>query len=346
MQQTETRSMLELLLRPGFSVRENLITDVNTAAQALLLSPGMDIRDLLLTGQEEYTAFTEGCLYLQLSLAGHGFGCSVTAMENCHIFVLDAAAQEDTLRAFSMAAMELRQPLHTIMISADKLSAADSRNADHWSRLSRGLNQLHRIINNMSDAGCCAVPSRQSTQNLSAVLEEVFEKAKALVCAAGIELRYSGLSESVLSLADRELLERAVLNLVSNAVKFAPRGSCIQASLSRRGSMLHLSITDQGEGIPPEVLGSVFSRYLRQPGLEDSRFGLGLGIVLVRAAAAAHGGTVLIDQPQGFGTRVTMTLAIRQGQSSHVCTAIDLPGGLDTGLLELSDCLPPSAYEK
>ena len=97
------------------------------------------------------------------------------------------------------------------------------------------------------------------------------------------------------------------------------------------------------------IKGSIHSRYLRQPGIEDSRFGIGLGMVLIRSTAALHGGTVLIDQPQGSGTRITMTLAIRQntgGQLRSPMLRVDYSGERDHGLLELSESLPAFLYEK
>ena len=92
----------------------------------------------------------------------------------------------------------------------------------------------------------------------------------------------------------------------------------------------------------------MFSRYLRQPALEDSRYGIGLGMVLIRTAAANHGGAVLIDQPEGTGTRITMTLSIRQSKETVLRSNIlrvDYAGERDHGLIELSDCLPAELYE-
>ena len=113
--------------------------------------------------------------------------------------------------------------------------------------------------------------------------------------------------------------------------------------------MLYLTVQDTGTGIPEALRGSLFSRYQRQPAIEDGRFGLGLGLVLVRSAAAHHGGTVLVDSPKGIGTRVTMTLAIRQdipkGFRSPILR-VDYSGERDHGLVELSDVLPAECYRE
>ncbi len=339
----DIHGMLDLMIRPGFCVKENRITAVNAAAQGLLIVPGTDVRTLLLTGAEEYEAFQGGCLYLQLNLSKAGIGACVTRMGGLDVFVLDQ--EESELTALALAAVELRQPLLNIMLCADRL-APSPENQELLGRLNRGVHQLHRIINNMSDAGRFAALSRPEMQNMGSVFAEIFEKAQTLLSHTGVTLSYQGPKEDIYSLADREQLERAVLNILSNAIKFTPQGDKLEASLSRRGKLLRLSITDSGCGIGESILGSVFSRYLRQPGIEDSRFGLGLGMVLIRSAAISHGGTVLIDQPEHKGTRVTMTMALQQSKETTLHLPIDLPSGQDLGLIELSDCLPASVYEK
>ena len=101
-------------------------------------------------------------------------------------------------------------------------------------------------------------------------------------------------------------------------------------------------------GIAENLRGSIHRRYLRQPTIEDGRYGLGLGMVLIRSAAACHKGTVLIDQPEDTGTRITMTLAIRRNSDPTLRSPIlrvDYAGERDHALLELADALPTSLYE-
>ena len=143
-------------------------------------------------------------------------------------------------------------------------------------------------------------------------------------------------------------LNQILLNILSNAIKFTPKGGTVTAKLTRSGRMLRLSVTDSGSGIAQSVRSSVFSRYLRQPALEDSRYGIGLGMVLIRTAAAHHGGAVLIDQPEGAGTRITMTMSIRQSKQATLRSnvlRVDYAGERDHGLIELSECLPTELYE-
>ena len=344
--------MLDLMIRPGFCVKENIIIKVNQAAQGLLLSPGTDIFSLLLTGAEEYAAFSDGCLYLTLNLSRKGWGAVVTRMNDMDVFLLEQEEDMTELRSMALAARELRDPLSRVMLAMDSLTPVLQDNPDlteQTARLNRGLYQMLRILGNMSDASRYAAASRQEICDIGQFFHEVFEKAETLIAHTGIRLTYEGRPQQILCLADLEQLERAVLNILSNALKFTPKGGSIHAKLVHCGKMLRLSITDSGSGIAENLRNSVFSRYLRQPAIEDSRFGLGLGMVLIRSAAANHGGTVLIDQPDGTGTRITLTLAIRRSSDTVLRSPImrvDYTGERDHGLVELSDCLPVSVYEK
>lgn len=349
----DTLRMLDLMVRPAFCVRDKVIVKVNQAAGSLFITPGSDVRPLLLTGAEEYAAFTEGCLCLSVSIFSRSFGASVTKVDGMDVFLLEQDSDTDELRSMALAARELRGPLTNVMITADRLFPLSTQQDDRKlqqqvARLNRGLFQMLRIIGNMSDAGRCAAGFRQETLDFAGFFAEVFEKAEALIAHTGITMTYRGLPQPVYGLGDGEQLERAVLNILSNAVKFTPKGGTISAELTRKGQMLYLSVRDSGSGIAENVRSSVFARYQRQPALEDSRYGIGLGMVLIRAAAANHGGAVLIDQPDGKGTRVTMTLSIRQSSETVFRSNIlrvDYAGEWDHGLIELSDCLPAELYE-
>ena len=349
-QKRNSPDMIDLLICPGFCVKDNKITKVNEAAQRLFLAPGMEVRDLITQGREEYEGFTQGCLWLKLTAAGSSHGAVVTAWDGFQVFVLNDDQELKELQVLALAAQELRTPLSNIMVSADRIQPAqeDLRSQEHQQRLSRGTSQLLRLIGNMSDALRYRENCRLETRNITALLRELFEKAGDLAQEAGITLTYQGLQEDIFTLTDEEQLERAVYNILSNALKFTPEGGSVQASLTRQGKLLRLSVTDSGSGIAQGVLQNIFSRYLRVPSLEDSRYGLGLGMVLIRSAAANHGGTVLIDAPSQ-GTRVTITIAIRQSSENLLRSPllhVDYAGERDHGLVELSESLPPELYSK
>ena len=351
MENETNMELLDLIVQPAFCVKDGMIIHTNYAAQQRMVSAGTPIADLISTGTEEYKQFSDGCLYLTLTVSQSPCGASVTRSGELDFFVLEQESDQAELRAMALAAKELRGSLANVMSIADRLFPTLDPEADEQAaRINRGLFQMLRVISNMSDAGrYSAMQSfRLETVNLSAFFEEVFQKAQSLIAHTGVTLTFRNLRENVFSLADKEKLERAVLNILSNALKFTPSGGSITAILTRRGSKLYLSIQDSGSGIAEHLRHTAHSRFLREPGLEDSRFGIGLGMVLIRSTAALHGGTLLIDQPDSGGTRVTMSLQIRQSKNTVLrdtnMLRVDYAGERDHGLLELSDALPFSLY--
>ena len=349
-QEINVLGMLDLMVSPGFCVKDQKIIKCNHSARSMLLAEGMDITALLATGQQEYAEYTGGTLYLTLDISDVTWGASVTRMGEWDVFLLEEAADRTELQTMALAARELRGPLASIMATADQLFPMESleddpRMQEQAARLNRGLYQMLRIIGNMSDAQSYAEPrnTQLETLEMQQFFAEIFEKNQALMEHAGLTLSFENLPQKLYTLADREKLERAVMNMLSNAMKFTAPGGTVEARIQRRDKKLYLSLRDFGEGIPEEIRGSVHRRYQRQPGIEDSRFGIGLGMVLIRSAAAIHGGTVLIDHPEGSGTRITMTIAIRQDMSGKVRSPlmhIDYAGERDHSLVELSEVLP------
>lgn len=344
--------MLHALSRPAFCVKDGIIVKVNAAAAGLLIDADTPVAPLLETGAEEYAAFCGGCLCLTLSLFGHSTVCSVTRMGDFDLFCLE---EEDdrSLKMLALSAQGFRSPLQDAITSASRMFALSDQDdpeiRKYAAQLNRAIRQMHRLVNNMSDAApyCSNTSGRQELRDICSVINEIFEKTAALLEQAGTCLTYEGHPESIYSLVDSDRLERAILNIISNARKFNPDCKTIQAKLTRRGSKLYLSIQDSGSGIDESLKATLFSRYRRRPGLEDGRYGIGLGMLLIHSIAAQHGGTVLIDQPGNSGLRVTMSLPIRQKSADQFRTPVKYPdyaGEYDHALLELSDILPAELY--
>lgn len=340
--------MLELMLRPAFCVKDGKIAQVNQAAAVFCLCEGTDILPLIATGAEEYGAFTDGCLYLTLSVSGHILEATVLAIDDCHLFVLEQSSEKSELQALALAALELRTPLAGMSSAVNRLVSNPDANQEQLSQFNRRLYQLMRTVSNMSDAihYCQADRVPMEYVEICSFLEELLGKAATLLQSVGIQLHYSLPNEAIYTMADQDKLERAVYNLLSNAAKHTASGGTITVQLHRR-SRLNLSVTDTGSGLDGAVKANVYDRYLRTPSLASGAEGLGLGMVLVRATALLHGGTVLIDHPEGSGTRVTMTMEIRHQKTTQVRTPtlrIDYAGERDHALQELADVLPAALY--
>ncbi len=345
---------LELLVRPAFCVRDGIIQGVNRDAQRHLITVGTRVQDLIPDGKEEYAEFREGCLYLNLDLEQENYGVSITRRGDFHIFVLEQSADLAELQVMALAAQELREPLANVMTVADRLFplvAGDDSQQEQISRINRGLYQMLRVISNMSDAAAYQHGMRNlfEVREITTIMEEIFQRSGELLAQTGIQVRFQNHPQRIYTLVDVEKLERAVYNILSNAAKFTSPGGSIEARLYRRGVKLYLTVQDTGSGVDPQVRSTVHARYHRQPGVEDGRFGLGLGMVLIRSAATAHKGTVFLEHPQDLGCRITMTMTIQQpgdGSFRSDIFRIDYAGDRDHALIELSDALPPKFYDR
>ena len=346
--------ILNLINAPAFSVCQDSISQCNDAAQRLLFAPETPIATLLKQNYDDYLQFNHGCLYITLTHNDQRYSASVVRIENSNIFVLEEESDRIGLNTLSLTAANMRQPLSSMIAAAGTLASSLEQTEDPKLRLqlqsmNRNLCRMHRMLCNMSDAlqYSDGISNHMVCQNVVSVVEAIFQKSQQLCKESNIRFEYCVPKEDVLCVIDENLLERGIYNVISNAIKFSNEGSVIQAELVYRNNRIYISVKDQGCGIPPSIMNNVFKRYQRQPGLDDGRSGLGLGLVLVRCAARIHGGTVLVDQPDQIGTRVTLSFPARQRTAALLrsnVTYIDYASGWDHSLLELSDVMPSKLY--
>jgi two-component system phosphate regulon sensor histidine kinase PhoR len=132
--------------------------------------------------------------------------------------------------------------------------------------------------------------------------------------AVQLELDVSGELPSVL--LDERAIEIAVINLVDNALKYAPDGKRVAITLSRAGGQLEVRVTDQGMGIAPEERKRIFERFVRGKGAAGKQVrGSGIGLALVKHIAEAHGGSVWVEDGSTRGSVFVFTIQIARKQS-------------------------------
>ncbi len=343
------RRLLEWMDRPAFYVRAGSVVCANQSACSHLVSEGAPVAPMLGAFLCDYREFSGGSLTLNLTLGINECRATVERIGDGDLFVLSPDTEDDDMRALALAAQQLRLPLNQAMNAADELlpelSEEHPESEQYFCSMNHSLYQMLRIVLNMSDAYQHTSP-RMELQDIPAVMQEVFAQCIPLCQAAGVTLQFKNLPQSIYSLADSTMLERAVYNLISNALKHVCPGSTIEASLTRRNARLYLTVSNPGTSCSTPAAAGAFSRFLRKPGIEDSHNGLGLGMRLVQSAAIAHGGTVLMDPQKDGGMRVTMSIAIRQ-KSDSLCAPrlrIDYAGERNHAMIELSDLLPGKLY--
>ncbi|HUL17574.1 MAG TPA: heavy metal sensor histidine kinase [Terriglobales bacterium] len=145
------------------------------------------------------------------------------------------------------------------------------------------------------------------------MLSSVRDYYEGAAADGGISLTAANGLDPVMVEMDRMLMQRAVANLVANAVAHTPSGGSVVLQAESEGDSIRISVADTGGGIPPEALPRVFDRFFR---VDQSRSqvsgGTGLGLSIVQSIMVLHGGNAEIASQPGLGTRVTLHLPIAQ----------------------------------
>jgi PAS domain S-box-containing protein len=149
----------------------------------------------------------------------------------------------------------------------------------------------------------------RETFELSALCEGVRSDLETMEDT--LELKLEAEQPSIFVVADPEKTEVALGNLVRNALKFSPEGGTVLITARQRGSMVELSVTDSGIGIPQEELDRIFNRFYQVDSGETRSFGgSGLGLYITKELVQAMGGRVTVDSEPGRGSVFTFTLPL------------------------------------
>lgn len=222
---------------------------------------------------------------------------------------------------------ELRAPLNVIstwaavlMAASEKSQASDGKTNQHAVKTILRHCQLQaELIDDLLDV------SRISSGRFSldvkpldfaATVRTVVEGHRPAASKKEISLVTSGVQSQAVVSGDARRLQQVVSNLIGNALKFTPQGGRIEVALTRIGTLVELSVTDNGIGVKPELLPQLFDRFMQSDTSRTREYGgLGLGLSIVKHLVAAHGGTVTASsEGEGRGTRLTVRLPLVQAQ--------------------------------
>src|SRR5256714_11352696 len=146
--------------------------------------------------------------------------------------------------------------------------------------------------------------------DLGQLATEVVSRFQSLMKLAGLRLELNREPDGPVVLSDRELLEKAVLHLVSNAFKHTEEGE-FRVEVAGSGKWAEVSVVDTGIGIPEHELPRVFERFFRVRGAwARTHEGSGLGLALVKELAELHGGAILVKSQPGVGSDFTLSLPL------------------------------------
>jgi len=228
----------------------------------------------------------------------------------------EALAEIDRAKTafFSNVSHEFRTPLTLMLGPIEDLLAERGLAPAVHERLEvarRNSQRLHKLVNTLLDFSRIEVGRIQAAYELvdiatlTADLASVFRSA---IERAGMSLVVNCASISEPVYVDREMWEKIVLNLLSNAFKFTLEGE-IRVSLREVGPMVELEVTDTGTGIPANEVPHIFERFHRVSNARGRSYeGSGIGLALVHELAKLHGGTVRVTSQLDRGSSFTVCI--------------------------------------
>ncbi len=235
----------------------------------------------------------------------------------------DVTGEREAERAkedfFALVSHELRTPLTAILgyvelVLSDDTPALPHEHARHLDVVERNARRLVRLVGDLLFAAQvegAPLLIEPGSLDLVQLVRDAVDLARPRAEEAGIALALD-LNPLEPCLGDRDRLAQVLDNLISNALKFTPPGGRVSVRLTADGGRARIDVADTGVGIPAEDLPRLFDRFYRARNVAERAIpGLGLGLMIVRAIAEAHGGAVMVRSEIGRGTTFTVLLPQR-----------------------------------
>jgi len=216
---------------------------------------------------------------------------------------------------------ELKTPLNIIFATAQLFNMyCESGSLDekkdsiikYIESIKQNSNRLSKIINNIVDlskieAGFFKL--NLSNSNIVEVVEEIVVSVTDFTYSKGLNIIFDTDVEENIIACDTEKIERIVLNLISNAIKFSDIGDEIFVEVKKKNEFVEISVRDNGIGIKEEYLDMIFHRFKQvDKSLSRNAEGTGIGLSLVKSIVELHGGTIYVESEFGKGSKFTVKL--------------------------------------
>jgi signal transduction histidine kinase len=218
---------------------------------------------------------------------------------------VSAARRLDEIREefLSTAAHEFKTPLAVIKAYAQLMARREPAEQRALAVIQRQVDRLSRLVQHLLDSSRLRLEAgagRPERFDLAALAREVVERTRP--SAPGHQLDVSA-DAPVPVVADRDRMERVIVCLLDNAVRFSPDGGPIRVMVEAIGGEATVSVADRGVGIPPERQPQIFERYYRaHAGTAHDYGGLGLGLETSRQVVERQGGRMWFESAPGAGS--------------------------------------------
>jgi two-component system phosphate regulon sensor histidine kinase PhoR len=215
---------------------------------------------------------------------------------------------------------ELSTPITAIGLLADTLlNVAEKEKPRRLRKMAKDIRReadtLTQLVQEMRDLSLIEsgqMPVRLTSSNLLSIVQRSVEPLLTLIEGKNQTISLAVPADTRV-LADELQIQRAIKNILHNAVKFTPEGGQIQIAATQNGNEAILSVRDDGPGIPADDLPRVFERFFQAD--RARREGTGLGLAIVRHIVMAHGGRVWVESVEGKGATFYVALALAESEA-------------------------------
>jgi signal transduction histidine kinase len=210
----------------------------------------------------------------------------------------------------SIVSHDLRSPLGTIQLCTELLATDDPSLAKPVELIKASVAVMTRLTSDLRDVDCIEtghLSINLRSEDAIALVREAVESMRDAATHAALHIELWLPDEALVIDCDRVRIMQVLTNILSNAIKFTPRGGSITVTLAGVAPALaEFSVADTGNGIPAEDLPHIFDRYWQAR--DTAHLGTGLGLAIAKGIVEAHAGAISVDSRVGQGTTFSFTL--------------------------------------
>jgi signal transduction histidine kinase len=245
---------------------------------------------------------------------------------------------------------ELKTPLNVVFATAQLLNmycnngSLDKRKNSiikYIESIKKNSYRLSKIINNIVDLSKIEAgffDLNLSNNNIVEVVEEIVMSVTDFTDIKGINIIFDTYTEEKIIACDPEKIERIVLNLISNAIKFSNKGSEIFVDINTNNEFVEISVKDNGIGMEDDDLMKIFDRFKQvDKSLSRNAEGTGIGLSLVKSLVELHGGSIKVQSKLGQGSKFTVALPSKKVGKESMFSNSNIRNITEIMQVELSD---------
>ena len=245
---------------------------------------------------------------------------------------------------------ELKTPLNVIFAAVQLLDmnckngSLDEKkdlNIKYIDSIKQNSYRLSKLIDNIVDTSkidAGLFEMNVSNNNIVQVVEDIVMSSTAFTVSKGINIIFDTNIEEKFTACDPEKIERVVLNLISNAMKFSNKGDEIEVDIKDKNEFIEIAVKDNGIGIERKNLDTIFDKFNKiDKSLSRNAEGMGIGLSLVKSIVELSGGSIKAESEFGKGSKFTVKLPSENVLSENVQFSNILKSGKDRIQVEFSD---------